>query len=51
MIKKKIPYPGYQCTFFFFRPKDAVRAFKKRLSQNVGKNFTAVMYTLIVSEI
>ncbi|XP_025084068.1 TOM1-like protein 2 isoform X1 [Pomacea canaliculata] len=31
-------------------PKDAVRAFKKRLSQNVGKNFTAVMYTLICLE-
>ncbi|XP_076459483.1 TOM1-like protein 2 isoform X2 [Babylonia areolata] len=31
-------------------PKDACKAFKKRLSQNVGKNFTAVMYTLTCLE-
>ncbi|XP_067673322.1 target of Myb1 membrane trafficking protein-like isoform X2 [Haliotis asinina] len=27
-------------------PKDAIKAIRKRLSQNVGKNYTAVMYTL-----
>ncbi|RUS90586.1 hypothetical protein EGW08_001674 [Elysia chlorotica] len=31
-------------------PKDAVRAFRKRLSQNVGKNYTAVMYCLTCME-
>ncbi|XP_076448531.1 target of Myb1 membrane trafficking protein-like isoform X3 [Babylonia areolata] len=31
-------------------PKDAIKAFKKRLSQNVGKNFTSVMYTLTCLE-
>ncbi|KAL8623452.1 hypothetical protein ACOMHN_061965 [Nucella lapillus] len=31
-------------------PKDACKAFKKRLSQNVGKNFTAVLYTLTCLE-
>ena len=32
-----------------FRPKDAIKAFRKRLNQNMGKNNTAVMYTLTVS--
>ncbi|KAL3875580.1 hypothetical protein ACJMK2_033518 [Sinanodonta woodiana] len=31
-------------------PKDAVKAFKKRLSQNIGKNNTAVLYTLTCLE-
>ncbi|KAK7113820.1 TOM1-like protein 2 isoform X2 [Littorina saxatilis] len=31
-------------------PKDASRAFKKRLTQNVGKNFTAIIYTLTCLE-
>ncbi|GFR71715.1 TOM1-like protein 2 [Elysia marginata] len=31
-------------------PKDAIRAFRKRLSQNVGKNYTAVMYCLTCME-
>ncbi|KAL8619179.1 hypothetical protein ACOMHN_049961 [Nucella lapillus] len=31
-------------------PKDGIKAFKKRLSQNVGKNFTTVMYTLTCLE-
>lgn len=34
---------------FDFSPRDAVRAIKKRLQQNVGKNYTVVMYTLTVS--
>lgn len=35
--------------FSFSSPKDAVRAIRKRLQQNAGKNYTVVMYTLIVS--
>ncbi|CAG5135340.1 unnamed protein product [Candidula unifasciata] len=31
-------------------PKDAVRAFRKKISQNVGKNYTAVMYCLTCIE-
>ncbi|XP_054160912.1 TOM1-like protein 2 [Oppia nitens] len=31
-------------------PRDAVRAIKKRLQQSSGKNFTVVMFTLIVLE-
>lgn len=31
-------------------PKDAVKAIRKRLHQNVGKNYTVVMYTLTVLE-
>ncbi|CAL8142672.1 unnamed protein product [Orchesella dallaii] len=31
-------------------PKDAVRAIRKRLQQNAGKNYTVVMYTLTVLE-
>ncbi|XP_054714407.1 TOM1-like protein 2 [Uloborus diversus] len=31
-------------------PKDAVRAIRKRLLQNAGKNYTVVMYTLTVLE-
>ena len=31
-------------------PKDAIKAVKKRLSQNMGKNHTAVMYTLTCLE-
>lgn len=34
---------------FIYSPKDAARAIRKRLSQNMGKNHTAVMYTLTVS--
>ena len=34
---------------FFDRPKDAVRAIKRRLQQNAGKNHTVIMYTLTVS--
>jgi len=30
--------------------KDAVRALRKRLQQNAGKNYTVVMYTLTVLE-
>lgn len=30
-------------------PKDAVKALRKRLQQNAGKNYTVVMYTLTVS--
>ncbi len=32
----------------FASPKDAMKAIRKRLSMNVGKNYTAVMYTLTV---
>lgn len=35
--------------FINFSPRDAVRAIKKRLQQNVGKNYTVVMFTLTVS--
>ncbi|XP_013782008.1 TOM1-like protein 2 [Limulus polyphemus] len=31
-------------------PKDAVKAVRKRLQQNAGKNYTVVMYTLTVLE-
>ncbi|CAN8002660.1 unnamed protein product [Ixodes hexagonus] len=31
-------------------PKDAVRALRKRLTQNAGKNYTVVMYSLTVLE-
>ncbi|KAL4241141.1 TOM1-like protein 2 [Mactra antiquata] len=31
-------------------PKDAVKAFRKRLNQNMGKNHTAVLYTLTCLE-
>lgn len=31
-------------------PKDAIKAIKKRLVQNAGKNHTIVMYTLTVLE-
>uniref|UniRef100_A0A1W7R9F1 TOM1-like protein 2 n=1 Tax=Hadrurus spadix TaxID=141984 RepID=A0A1W7R9F1_9SCOR len=31
-------------------PKDAVKAIRKRLQQNVGKNYTVVMYSLTVLE-
>lgn len=31
-------------------PKDAVRAIRRRLQQNAGKNYTVVMYTLTVLE-
>ncbi|XP_035224423.1 TOM1-like protein 2 [Stegodyphus dumicola] len=31
-------------------PKDAVRAIRKRLQQNIGKNYTVVLYTLTVLE-
>ena len=30
-------------------PKDAVKAIRKRLQQNAGKNYTVVMYTLTVN--
>lgn len=29
-------------------PKDGIKAIKKRLQQNAGKNYTVVMYTLTV---
>ena len=35
--------------FFYFRPKDGIKAIRKRLSQNAGKNFQVVMFTLTVS--
>ncbi|XP_066250169.1 TOM1-like protein 2 isoform X2 [Euwallacea similis] len=31
-------------------PKDAIRAIKKRLTQNAGKNYTVVMYSLTILE-
>ncbi|CAG9770570.1 unnamed protein product [Ceutorhynchus assimilis] len=31
-------------------PKDAIRAIKKRLTQNAGKNYTVIMYTLTILE-
>ncbi|XP_060535712.1 TOM1-like protein 2 isoform X2 [Cylas formicarius] len=31
-------------------PKDAIRAIRKRLSQNAGKNYTVIMYTLTILE-
>lgn len=31
-------------------PKDAVKAFRKRLTQNMGKNHTAILYTLTCLE-
>lgn len=30
--------------------RDAIKAIRKRLQQNVGKNYTVVMYTLTVLE-
>jgi len=36
---------------FCFRPKDAIRAIKKKLNMSVGKNYTTVMYTLTVSKL
>ena len=30
-------------------PKDGIKALRKRLQQNAGKNYTVVMYTLTVS--
>lgn len=30
-------------------PKDAIKAIRKRLSQNAGKNHKIIMYTLTVS--
>lgn len=32
-----------------FRPKDAVRAIRRLLQQNAGKNHTTIMYTLTVN--
>ena len=34
---------------FHYRPKDAIKAIKKRLSSNVGKNYQVIMYSLTVS--
>ncbi|XP_057669876.1 TOM1-like protein 2 isoform X1 [Diorhabda carinulata] len=31
-------------------PRDAIKAIRKRLTQNAGKNYTIVMYTLIILE-
>lgn len=31
-------------------PKDAIKAIRKRLTQNAGKNYTVVMYTLTILE-
>lgn len=31
-------------------PKDAMKAIRKRLTQNAARNFTVVMYTLTVLE-
>ncbi|XP_030757774.1 TOM1-like protein 2 [Sitophilus oryzae] len=31
-------------------PKDAIKAIRKRLNQNAGKNYTVVMYTLTILE-
>ncbi|KAJ8912954.1 hypothetical protein NQ315_000009 [Exocentrus adspersus] len=31
-------------------PRDAIKAIRKRLSQNAGKNYTVVMYTLTILE-
>lgn len=31
-------------------PRDAIKAIRKRLQQNAGKNYTVVMYTLTVLE-
>lgn len=31
-------------------PRDAIKAIRRRLAQNVGKNYTIIMYTLIVLE-
>lgn len=31
-------------------PRDAIKAIRKRLTQNAGKNYTVVMYSLIVLE-
>lgn len=31
-------------------PKDAIKAIRKRLSQNAGKNYIVVMYTLTILE-
>ena len=33
---------------YFVRPKDAIKAIRKKLTTNAGKNFTVVMYTLTV---
>lgn len=45
-----MPYLFFKTTLYFLsRPKDAVRAIRKRLLQNAGKNYTVVMYTLTVS--
>lgn len=35
--------------YVYCRARDAVKAIRKRLQQNVGKNYTIVMYTLTVS--
>lgn len=31
-------------------PKDAIKAIRKRLQQNAGKNYTVFMYTLTVRQ-
>lgn len=31
-------------------PRDAIKAIRKRLTQNAGKNYTIVMYTLTILE-
>ena len=39
------------CTICKLRPKDAIRAIRKKLTANAGKNYTVVMYTLTVSRL
>lgn len=31
-------------------PRDAIKAIRKRLTQNAGKNYTVIMYTLTILE-
>ena len=55
MIRMKGKVESVECWCIFIddyhsRPRDAVRAIKKRFQQCAGKNHNSVMYTLTVSD-